>query len=93
MKHDRNDPLSALGAVAVVVAIGHVILAVKLGIGYAIPTTIVGCIMAAIALKGPLGASLAMRLEGKTAGESLPPEQVYGELDELRNRVGTFSAF
>ncbi|MEO8451967.1 MAG: hypothetical protein ABI647_19405 [Gemmatimonadota bacterium] len=87
MTDGRKDPLSSLGVVAIVATIAQVILSSKLGIAYAIPTTIVGCVMLAIALKGPLGRAIAMRLEGKTAGESLPPEQVFGEIDELKNRV------
>ena len=87
MNDGRKDPLQALGAVAFVATIGHVLLSMKLGIAYAIPTTIVASVMMAVALKGPLGHALAMRLEGKAAGDSLPPDQVFGEIDELKNRV------
>ena len=87
MSDRGNDPLQSLGAVAIVATICHVVLAMKLGIAYAIPTTIVGSVMMAIALKGPLGHALAMRLGGKTEGDPLPQEQVFGEIDELKNRV------
>jgi hypothetical protein len=84
---DRRDggalgTISTLGFVGLVV---HFVLAAKLGIAYAIPTTLVGLIGGAIALRGPLGQALARRISG--GGSELPPEQVLNELDELRGRL------
>ena len=69
------------GALAV-----HVAMAVALGRGYAIPTTILGVIGGAVVLNGPVGKALARRLQGPTPSE-LPPDQVLSELDDLRGRL------
>jgi hypothetical protein len=86
MREDRNPIVNALGVGVLVVLIGHVILALNLGIPYAVPTTIIGSIAAAVALRGPLGQALARRIHGGTSSE-LPLETVMGELDELRGRI------
>lgn len=65
---------------------GHVVLGIVAGPGYAIPTTIVGAVMAAVILRGPVGQALAKRIQGGGPAE-LPPEQVLNELDELRGRL------
>lgn len=68
--------------------VGYFVLAANLGIPFAIPVGIVGSIAAAIALHGPIGKAIARRLEGgPPPGSELPPEQVLGELDELRQRL------
>ena len=87
MREDRNPIVNALGVGVLVVLVGHVILALNLGIPYAIPTTIVGSIAAAIALRGPLGQALARRLDGGGKTAELPPETILGELEEVRGRV------
>jgi hypothetical protein len=61
-----------------------VTLAVDLGQGFAIPTGILGIIGAAVVLRGPVGHALARRFEGEAAA---PPEEVLGELEDLRARV------
>ncbi|MBM4188600.1 MAG: hypothetical protein FJ206_14950 [Gemmatimonadetes bacterium] len=73
--------VSVLGALA-----AHVVLGVAVGEGYAIPTTIVGAIAAAVVLRGPVGHALARRIQGPAPSE-LPPDQLLGELDELRTRL------
>ena len=86
MRSDRGSPaivmLTGFGVVAMVV---HGMLALRLGVGYAIPTTIVGAIAAAVALRGSLGQALARLLDGESV--ELPPEQVLGELDDIRGRL------
>ena len=64
----------------------HLILALKLGEGYAIPVTIIGAIGVTIVLRGPLGQAIAERIRGG-GGSELPPEQVLNELDDLRTRL------
>jgi hypothetical protein len=76
----------ALVGTAVCALGAHAALGVALGEGYAIPTTLIALIGGAVVLKGPLGEALARRLQGGPAAE-LPNEQVFGELDDLRNRV------
>lgn len=66
----------------------YFVLGARLGIPFAIPVGIVGAVAAAIALHGPLGKAIARRLEGAPPpGADLPPDQVFGELDELRQRI------
>jgi hypothetical protein len=64
----------------------HLVLSIMAGPGYAIPTTIVGAVAAAIILRGPVGQALAKRIHGDSSSE-LPPDQVLNELDELRTRI------
>jgi hypothetical protein len=72
----------------VIALMGYFFLAADLGIPFAIPVGIVGSIAAAIALHGPIGKAIARRLEGgPPPGSELPPEQVLGELDEMRQRL------
>jgi hypothetical protein len=71
---------------AIVATAGHTILSVKLGIAYAIPTTIVAVIGGAVAMLGPVGKALARRLEGQ-APDAVPGEAVLAELDEVRGRL------
>jgi len=75
-----------LAAGGVVLLAGHVLLGIVVGPGYAIPTTIVGAIMAAVILRGPVGVALAKRIQGGGPAE-LPPEQLLTELDDLRGRI------
>ncbi len=83
----RDGPVVVLGLLgtSVLAMLIHGVLAVKLGIAYAIPTTIVAAIAAGVALRGPLGQALARVLHGESV--DLPPEQVLGELDDLRTRL------
>ncbi|MGE0439603.1 MAG: hypothetical protein AB7L66_15590 [Gemmatimonadales bacterium] len=64
----------------------HVVMSLKMGEGYAIPTTLIGIIGATVALRGPVGQAIARRLQGPAPSE-LPPEQLLNELDELRGRI------
>lgn len=80
--------LFALALPFVAALFGYFLLGARLGIPFAIPVGIVGAVATAIALHGPLGKAIARRLEGTPpAGVDLPPEQVLGELDELRQRI------
>jgi hypothetical protein len=82
-----SEVLRTFGAVGIVAVIGYVILAVKLGEGFAIPVGIVGSIAVTIALRGPLGRALL----GQGPPGDAAAEQVTGpllaEMDELRGRV------
>ena len=82
-----SDYLPLLFVGGIVLVLGHIVLAVRLGIAYDIPTTIIGLVGAAIALRGPLGQAIARRLHGEASSDALPPEHVIAELDELRTRV------
>lgn len=64
---------------------GYVLLAITLGAGFAIPVAVVGALSAAVILRGPLGKALADRLHGIPSGA--PPDELFGELDDLRTRV------
>lgn len=84
MARDRT-PL-AIAVVAALALAAHLVLGIVIGEDYALPTTIIGAIAAAVILRGPVGQALARRLQGHPEAE-LPPEQVLNELDELRTRV------
>lgn len=82
-----KDPITRFSIwLAVIIGLpGWFGLAFMLGPGFAIPTTIVGMVAAAVVLIGPVGKALARRLEGRTA--LAPPEEILVELDELRSRL------
>ena len=84
----RRDPTAAIVAFfgGLVLLAGHVVLGIVVGPGYAIPTTLVGAVAAAVILRGPVGQALAARIQGGAHAE-LPPEQVLNELDDLRGRI------
>ncbi|MGH7561232.1 MAG: hypothetical protein ACRENB_09430 [Gemmatimonadales bacterium] len=88
MASDRGHGLGGLVSFGTAALAGYVFLAINLGIPFAIPVGIVGSVAVAIALHGPVGKAIARRLDGSPPpGTELPPEQVLGELDELRQRV------
>lgn len=82
----RGVPFLALLGAGCAGLFVHLILALKLGEGYAIPVTIIGAIGATVALRGPLGQAFAEWIRG-AGGNELPPEQVLNELDDLRTRL------
>lgn len=61
----------------------YTFMSVKLGEDFFIPTMIVGGIVTAIVLRGPVGRALARRIEG----EGVVPPDVLGEVDEVRQRM------
>jgi hypothetical protein len=79
----------AIASTAVAVLAAHTMLSLNLGEGYAIPTTIIGAIAAAVVLRGPVGQALARRIAGEvpSGAAELPAETVLGELDDLRARM------
>lgn len=86
MKRGMDDAaLSTIMTLGVVALIGFTLIAIKVGAGFAVPVGVLSAISAAVILRGPLGVALANRLHG--GPEASPPEEVLGELDELRGRV------
>ena len=87
---DKNDRTASI-ATAVTVATaalagGYAIVAVQLGLGFAIPVGIVALVAAAVIFRGPLGQALARRLEGG-AGRQGEQDATLHALDELRGRM------
>jgi hypothetical protein len=66
---------------------GYIILAIKLGIAFAIPVGVIGAIATAVALQGPLGKAIGRRLEGGPVQADETTGALLGEMDELRKRV------
>jgi hypothetical protein len=87
-RQHQEEPARTIAAIGGVAVIGYVVLAVKLGVAFAIPVGVIGCVAAAIVLRGPLGRAL---LGQSPAGDPAVAEQVtgqlLGEMDDLRNRV------
>ena len=87
MSRDRlNGTMMAATVIGLAVLAGHVALGITVGEDYAIPSTIIGAIAAAVVLRGPVGQALGRRIQNTEVSE-LPPEQVLNELDELRSRI------
>lgn len=82
----ERTPLGAAMVIGGAILAVHAFIAVNVGVGYAIPVSILGVIGATIVLRGPFGDAIAKRISGASPSE-LPPEQVLNELDELRGRI------
>lgn len=90
MKHEGE----LVGSVAVaggIAAVGYIVLAVKLGIAFAVPIGVVGLIAGGIALLGPLGKAIARRLDAGAAPDAAAPDEatapLVAHIDELRGRL------
>ena len=89
MSGDNDRTASIATAVTVATAAlagGFAIVAVNLGLGFAIPVGIVGLVAGAVIFRGPLGQALARRLEGRAGPESEQDATLHS-LDELRGRM------
>jgi hypothetical protein len=84
VRNDRQYWTMVGGGIALLAV--HLVLGITVGEDYAIPASIIGLIGGVVVLRGPLGQALAGRLQNESA-DALPPEQVLGELDDLRSRV------
>ena len=85
---DRGSELArTFGAIGVVAVIGYVILAAKLGLGFAIPVGVVGALAATLALRGPLAKALLGQAPPSDAVAEQAVAPLLAEMDELRNRV------
>lgn len=86
---DQSDQVNAIAAgvaiTAVAGAAGYAIVAVNLGLGFAIPVGIVALVSAAIISLGPIGKAIARRLEG--GGQTGDQEATAQALDEVRGRM------
>jgi hypothetical protein len=87
---ERNDGAGnvalAVTLSAASLAAGFAVVAVPLGLGFAIPVGIVALVAAAVIFRGPLGQALARRLEGGGA-RSGDQEATLQALDEIRGRM------
>lgn len=89
--HEPRAPGAIAGVIVVVgvsVAWVYAFLSARLGVAFAIPVGVVGALSTAAVLSGPVGKALAQRLGLRNPpAPSEVPEQVLGELDELRMRM------
>lgn len=78
-------PLAMIGVAGL---FAYAFVSARLGVAFAIPVGIVSAIASAVILSGPVGRALAQRLGLRNPPASAElPEQVLGELDELRVRL------
>jgi hypothetical protein len=84
MTRPDGPNLKGWGLLSVVGLCGYVLLALRLGIPFAIPVGIISALSVAVVLRGPLGHAISRRLEGTPPAAS---DEVFAELDDLRNRV------
>lgn len=85
MKVQRPDHPLGRSIVIIAIIAAITILGVSIGEDFIIPTVIVGCALAAYLAKTDVGKALAQRI--RHGPEALETPEVYGELDDLRNRV------
>jgi hypothetical protein len=80
-----DDPnLRVWWLLSVIGLAGYVLLSLRLGIPFAIPVGIISALSVAVVLRGPLGKAISRKLEG---GPAVASDEVFAELDDLRNRV------
>jgi len=74
--------------IAMVGIAAYATMAIRLGPGFAIPVGVLGAVASAAILSGPIGKALAQRmgLRNPPAPNEVP-DQVLGELDDLRLRM------
>jgi hypothetical protein len=86
---ERNDVTGnvalAVTLTAASLAAGFAVVAVHLGVAFAIPVGIVALVAAGVIFRGPLGKALARRLEGGAAQGD--PDATMHALEEMRGRM------
>jgi hypothetical protein len=86
---ERNDVAGnvalAVTLTAASLAAGFAVVAVHLGVAFAIPVGIVALVAAGVIFRGPLGKALARRLEGGAVQGD--PDATMHALDEMRGRM------
>ncbi len=83
-----NPALYTTIAVVSSVLLGtYIALSVVLGEEFAVPALILGGVVGAIVLRGPVGKALAERIRGEGAALSEPHPELLAELDEMRVRM------
>ncbi len=90
MSDRGGGPAAALALVAAFAAAGFAIVAMKLGLGFAVPVGIVAFVSAAGVLRGPLGQALARQIEGTRADVGAVEEAtapILAQLEEIRGRM------
>ena len=75
------------GVVSSVLLGSYIALSVVLGEEFAVPALILGGVVGAIILRGPVGKALAERIRGQGAALSEPHPELLAELDEMRVRM------
>jgi len=77
-----------IGVISSVLLGTYIALSVIIGEDFAIPALIMGGIVSAVALRGPVGRALADRIRGEGVELSEPHPELLAELDEMRARMG-----
>jgi hypothetical protein len=62
-------------------------LSVIIGEDFAVPAMVMGGVIGAIVLRGPVGKALAERIRGEGAALPEPHPELLAELDEMRTRM------
>jgi hypothetical protein len=76
-----------VGVVSSVLLGTYIALSVVLGEEFAVPALVLGGVVGAIVLRGPMGKALAERIRGEGAALSEPHPELLAELDEMRLRM------
>lgn len=76
-----------VGVVSSVFLGTFIALSVVIGEDFAVPAMVMGGVIGAIVLRGPVGKALAARIRGEGAALSEPHPELLAELDEMRTRM------
>src|SRR5512145_1515241 len=77
-----------IGVISSVVLGTYIALSVIIGEDFAVPALVMGGIVTAVALRGPVGKAIAERIRGEGAELAEPHPELLAELDEMRTRMG-----
>jgi hypothetical protein len=76
-----------IGVVSTVLLGTFIALSVVIGEDFAVPAMVMGGVVTAVALRGPVGRALAEWIRGEGAALSEPHPELLAELDEMRTRL------
>ena len=87
MRESNVGLYTAVTIISVVLLGAFIALSVVIGEDFAIPALMVGGVVGAVVLRGPLGKALAQRITEGSLGPAEVPPELLEEMDEMRHRM------
>ena len=87
MRESNVGLYTAVTIISVVLLGAFIALSVVIGEDFAIPALMVGGVVGAVVLRGPLGKALAQRITEGSLGPAEVPPELLEEMDDMRHRM------
>lgn len=87
MRESNVGLCTAVTIISVVLLGAFIALSVVIGEDFAIPALMVGGVVGAVVLRGPLGKALAQRITEGSLGPAEVPPELLEEMDDMRHRM------